>query len=358
LLSQILKKSTVFCFAGLGLALCAWSRHDGVSTEPSSPAVGEISTSLIDPSRQPDDGLRAELTGAQTSYYRHAYVADAVDPQNYAIETTSADSSSERPIINMLPSVAKPLEMADLSAPTDGALVKLNVSEGDQVQQGSLLAVTDDRITAASYRVAEASASREASLAVAKAKQTLAEQYLTRITQTFSEKAASGLELDEARSRLDEAKATLLEGHELRREAIARLELEQARLDDHRLHAPFSGTVTRIKKHIGETLSRDEILLTLINLSRLRAELNVPVQYIDHFPRGSAARLIAKLPKEPLLQAKVVHVDPMIDAATNTIRIVVEIDNSIQKLPAGFAVQLIDPIASPTLNTPDLIAEN
>jgi RND family efflux transporter MFP subunit len=300
--------------------------------------------------------LDSQQIEVQKSYFRHAYEEaspSSTDVQlsakrlpGFAASGLATPPVDARAVINMLPAIAKPLEMAELSTPTDGALIAINVKEGDYVQRGTLLAVTEDRIAAASYRVAEAAAAREASLAVAKAKQKLAEQYLERIKKTFSEKAASGLELDEARSRLDEASATLLEGHELKREAMARLELEKARLDDHRLVAPFSGTVTRIKKHLGETLTRDDVLMTLVNLSRLRAELNVPLTFIQHYPSGSTARLVATLPDEPLLEATVVHVDPMVDAATNTIRIVIEIDNSTNTLPAGFAIRLIDPNAS------------
>lgn len=358
-----LKNSVIVCFAVFGLCLSGWSRYDGAEERNSYPATPSSSQTLSNAESNTLSGHHDTLRDSQPievqkSYFRHAY--DEASPSLTDIQESAASFNkpvtpgleiqpiAQRAVIDMLPSIAKPLEMAELSTPTDGALITLNVKEGDKVQRGALLAVTEDRIAAASYRVAEAGATREASLAVAKAKQTLAEQYLARITQTFSEKAASGLELDEARSRLDEARATLLEGYELRREAVARLELEKARLDDHRLVAPFSGTVTRIKKHLGETLTRDDVLMTLVNLSRLRAELNVPLQYIKYYPSGSSAWLVATLPDEPLLEATVVHVDPMVDAATNTIRIVIEIDNSTHNLPAGFAIRLLDPNASST----------
>jgi RND family efflux transporter MFP subunit len=362
LLDKILKKSAILCFAILGLGVSIWSRNDDTADNIASSDLTASDFGLTIAGKTAEAISDTQQIQAQASFFRHAYDPDRSLPAEalnalvgqsavFEVERTFR-SPGENLFINMLPAVAKPLEIAELSTPTDGALVTLNVREGDQVQQGSLLAVTDDRIAAASCRVAEAGASREASLAVAKAKQTLAEQYLARITQTFSEKAASGLELDEARSRVDEARAMLLEGYELKREARAKVDLEQARLDDHRLRAPFSGTVTRIKKHVGETLTRDDVLMTLVNLSRLRAELNVPLQYIDHYPSNSTARLIASLPHQPLLQATVVHVDPMIDAATNTFRIVVEIDNTDQALPAGFAIRLIDPISSPADASP------
>jgi multidrug efflux pump subunit AcrA (membrane-fusion protein) len=41
-----------------------------------------------------------------------------------------------------------------------------------------------------------------------------------------------------------------------------------------------------------------------------------------------------------LLKAKIVFIAPLIDAATQTIRVVVEIENSDKQLPAGFAVRL------------------
>ncbi len=256
-------------------------------------------------------------------------------------ESTDAkfDGAQEQ-AIEMLPGIAHPLQVAEIAAAADGPLWKLYVAEGDIVQVGTVLALIDNRVAVASVQAAQSAADRQAMLSSANAKVSLAEQYLNRINQAATKNAASGLEIDEATSRLQEAKAALQEGIETQREAAARLQIEQARLETHEVRAPFDGTVIKIYPHLGETVSRSAPIIKIADISRLRADLYIPLSLISSQRVGETIELRADLPGRPLLNAKIVFVAPLIDAATQTIRVVVEIDNISKHLPAGFAVRL------------------
>jgi RND family efflux transporter MFP subunit len=242
--------------------------------------------------------------------------------------------------IDMLPGIAHPLQVAEISAAADGPLWKLFVAEGDAVAPNTVMGLIDNRVALASVTAAQSTADRQAMMEAAKAKVSLAEQYLNRIQQAASKKAASGLEVDEAGSRLAEAKAALQEGLESQRDAISRLEIEKARLDTHEIRAPFQGTVIKIYPHLGETVSRGAPIVKIADVTRLRADLYVPLTRAASIRVGEATQLLAELPGQPLLNAKVVFIAPLIDAATQTIRVVVEIENPDKLLPAGFAVRL------------------
>lgn len=242
--------------------------------------------------------------------------------------------------IDMLPGIAHPLQVAEISAAADGPLWKLFVAEGDAVASNTVMGLIDNRVALASVMAAQSTADRQAMMEAAKAKVSLADQYLNRIQQAASKKAASGLEVDEAGSRLAEAKAALQEGLESQRDAIARLEIEKARLDTHEIRAPFQGTVIKIYPHLGETVSRGAPIVKIADVTRLRADLYVPLSRAASIRVGEATQLLAELPGQPLLNAKVVFIAPLIDAATQTIRVVVEIENPDKQLPAGFAVRL------------------
>jgi cobalt-zinc-cadmium efflux system membrane fusion protein len=244
------------------------------------------------------------------------------------------------PTIEMLPGIAHPLQVAEIAAAADGPLWKLFVSEGDSVTEDTVLALIDNRVAHASMIAAQSSADRQAMLKAANAKVSLAEQFLNRIQQAAAKKAASGLEVDEATSRLTEAKAALQEGLESQREAEARLQIEKARLDTYEVRAPFQGTVVKIYPHLGETVSRGAPLIKIADIQRLRADLYVPISLISKQRIGEIVELRADLPNQPLLKAKIVFIAPLIDAATKTTRIVVEIENVDNPLPAGFAVRL------------------
>lgn len=263
------------------------------------------------------------------------------------LSTTDQDRSgiSDRDELNslsieMLPGIAHPLQVAEIAAAADGPLWKLFVAEGDSVEPDTVMGLIDNRVALASVHAAQSTADRQAMLEAAKAKVSLAEQYLNRIQQAASKKAASGLEVDEAKSRLAEAQAAFKEGLESQRDAQARLEIEKARLDTHEIRAPFRGSVIKIYPHLGETVSRGAPIVKIADITRLRADLYVPLSLASSIRVGESVVLRAEMPGTPLLDAKVVFVAPLIDAATQTIRVVVEIENLQNQLPAGFAVRL------------------
>lgn len=240
-----------------------------------------------------------------------------------------------------LPSITQPINKADLKCSADGPLAEVLVAEGQEVEKGQKLALIDNRIALASVEAARSTAEKQASLRSARVKVTLARQYLARLKVAASKNAASGVELDEAESRLEEALSQVNEGLEALREAQARLSVETARLNAHDLVAPFSGTVVKIHKNVGETVGRDEVLISMVDVRKLRAEVFVPVDQISFLREHETVSLIAELPGRPRITGTVVHVAPIIDAATRTVRAVVEIDNGERVLPSGFSI-LID----------------
>lgn len=333
--------ASVASIALIGLVYGLWTRQShgekpNRSAAVNSIPVGKLAASSVDP-----DSVFSRIGSSEEAAVETATSAERIA----GIDRSRTTDASTRPAstntaIDMLPGIAHPLQVAEISASADGPLWKMHVNEGDWVDSGKLLALIDNRIAIASVVAAQSSAEREAGLKSAEAKVALAEQYLHRIEQAASKKAASGLEIDEAKSRLAEAKAALQEGRETQREAEARLQIEQARLDSYEVRAPFDGTVVKIHRHLGETLSRDAVLVTLADTRRLRAEMHVPISMIQKIQSSDMISLVADLPEQPVVKAKVVYVAPLIDAATQTIRIVCEIENDNSKLPAGFAVRL------------------
>ncbi|MFO1065108.1 MAG: hypothetical protein U0892_14680 [Pirellulales bacterium] len=83
--------------------------------------------------------------------------------------------------------------------------------------------------------------------------------------------------------------------------------------------------------------------------------------YLDAVHLDDYLTVVAALPGNPRLTAHVVHIDPILDAATNTFRVLIEVDNSQHSLPAGFGLRLIDPRSqsvaqpsdSPLISHPD-----
>lgn len=327
-----------------GVLLGLWTRIDDQATSEvtiNAAPSGVVATSL----RMVDETNCVDRNNSETNLLTRTSVAsntNATTSHSFIKEITSA--SKNRSVFDSgkwLPAIAQPLNRAELACSVDGPLAEIFVSEGDEVQHGQPLALIDNRVASASVAAAQSAADREAILTSARVKVSLAEQYLKRLQTAAQKNAASGIELDEAKSRLDEALSQVEEGLELQRESIARLAVEIARYDSHELHAPFNGTIVKIHKRVGESIGREQTLITIVNVEKLRAELFIPVDQRSYFLKNETVSLVADLPGQPRMAGKIVHIDPIIDAATNTIRGLVEIENQSRKLPAGFSIRVL-----------------
>ena len=237
-----------------------------------------------------------------------------------------------------LPGVARPWREVIQAAPFDGSLMSVNVKEGDHVTEGDLVAVIDNRTALAAVAAAEAAAERTGATEHARVGLALAERHLERLRSSRSQGAASEAALDEAEAARDQAKATLQSATEQALQASRNLELERVRLQMHDIRAPFSGTVVRVHKQPGSTMTTAEPILQLIAIDRLRVDLHMPVRFYNTLVTGTSYVLRATEPINGPVIAELQAVEPVIDPATRTFRCTFIIDNEDGKMPAGITV--------------------
>jgi len=335
---------SVALMGSLGIFLGLWTRvEDSANAKPMTRPDDQLVPNRIGliPERNGDLAVGAaavQLAAFSTNIHR---VEASKSPVGESFSVQAFDETKRHDSAHWLPAITQPINKADLACSADGPLAEVLVAEGQEVEKGQMLALIDNRIALASVEAARSTAEKQASLRSARVKVTLAQQYLARLKVAASKNAASGVELDEAESRLEEALSQVNEGLESLREAQARLSVETARLNSHELVAPFRGTVVKIHKHVGETVGRDQVLISMVDVRKLRAEVFVPVDQISVLRERETVSLIAELPGRPRITGTVVHIAPTIDAATRTVRAVVEIDNEERSLPSGFSI-LID----------------
>lgn len=260
---------------------------------------------------------------------------------------TPISSRPHAQTVSMLPGIAEPSQMVELSAPMDGVLRRIDVSEGQRVQTDQLLAALDDRVAQASRRVAETTAKSTTSVQKAKMQLAAARTYLKRIQQAHASGAASDLELDQAQDRVHDAETALHQSDEQKALALAQLALEEQRLESHFIRAPFPGRVIQINGKIGQSMTRADSVLSIANLETLHAELHIPIRWFGKLKVNQRFELIASHPVNRMVSGKLISSEPIINTATNTFRCVFEIDNSDKALPAGFSVRLVEPSFAP-----------
>lgn len=143
-----------------------------------------------------------------------------------------------------------------------GRLTHVNVKEGDSVKTGHLLARLDDR-EAKSYLKRAKSSMKSVKEDVVSAKRSL-----KRLRQAFSKGAVARQLVEDAEVELRSARA---------RQSIAGEEVRTAKLslENPRMVAPFSGTITARFVEVGQWVVPSETLFTLIDQSKREIEVQV-----------------------------------------------------------------------------------
>lgn len=257
-----------------------------------------------------------------------------------AVAVPGHSSRMARSATSSLPSIVMPIRSADVAAQVDGDVARLFVQEGDAVMAGQLLARVNDRIPQAQVNVARAAADCEADRVIAEGELRQARRLRDRTHRALARGAVSAAEGDRVDSECELAEARVMRATEECRQRKMQLELEKARLHAHSLVAAFDGDVLRIDQQVGNAVGQGIPVLRIADLTRLKAVVFVPFEWFDELCPGQTVLVTASAPVNRLVEAQVTSVEPVIDAATETFRCVVEIDNHDRSLPSGFSVVL------------------
>lgn len=143
-----------------------------------------------------------------------------------------------------------------------GRLTNVLVDEGDKVKKGSVLARLDDREAKSILK------RTRSTLSAAKQNLSLAKRSLKRLRRAFSKGAVARRLVEDAEADLRSAKA---------RKSITEEEVRTAKLslENPRIIAPFSGTITARFIEVGQWVVPTETLFTLIDGKQREVEVHV-----------------------------------------------------------------------------------
>ncbi len=198
----------------------------------------------------------------------------------------------------------------DLVARVAGPIVELATEEGKSVRKGQLLARIDDREIRAQLEVSEVRRS-ETGLAYERAKQ-------LHTNQLVSQEA-----LDQALANYQSAQGD----HE--RLAVQLLYTE--------ITAPFNGLIVERYVKFAEHLNAGSRLFRLSDFDPLLCPIQVPERELPRLEAGQAARLEVEAYAQERFTARVLRISPVVDAATGTVKVTLEVDGRGKLRPGMFA---------------------
>lgn len=203
--------------------------------------------------------------------------------------------------------LVEPFRAVEIASGLPGILEYVAVDRGDAVKEGDVLARLRAGVERATYDLTKARAE-------------FAARRAQRNEELYRKQMISSHEKDQL-----ETEAQLLQ-----------LELRQVeeRLKRHTISSPINGVVVKRHHSAGEYV-QDDAILELAQIDPLRVEVAVPVRLHGRIRTGMVADVEWEAPVLGSYKATVKVVDAVVDAASGTIGIRLELPNPGDKLPAG-----------------------
>ncbi len=238
----------------------------------------------------------------------------------------------------------EPWQTLKLAAAVPGVVASVDVDRGDVVHAGQLVAKLDSDVEEANARIAAVHAANETAIASNGARVDYLRRKRGRNEQLRNGNIVSLESADEAAADVKVAEAQLREA-ELN-VAQARLEAKRAEglLQQRMVVSPVNGVVTERALGPGEFRNDQSHILTVAQMDPLRVEAFLPVSLYGQIKLGMTATVRPEQPVGGSYKAKVVVVDKVLDAASGTMGVRLQLPNADLQLPAGIHCQLHFPL--------------
>ncbi|UUZ66771.1 efflux RND transporter periplasmic adaptor subunit [Polaromonas sp. P2-4] len=168
----------------------------------------------------------------------------------------------------------------------------------------------------------------------AQANADLGRQKLGRAKDLANQQFISHQALEQARAEAIVAENRLTQAREQRQVYAREHNLAQAQLEQRTIRSPISGVVVERYLAAGERVEEKPIYRIAV-VNPLRVEVVLPAKAYADVRHGMNVMVTPEFPGAGPRQAKVTLVDRVIDGASNTFRIRLELPNADFSLPAG-----------------------
>ncbi|HTU01999.1 MAG TPA: efflux RND transporter periplasmic adaptor subunit [Candidatus Sulfotelmatobacter sp.] len=228
----------------------------------------------------------------------------------------------------------EPRMVVSVAPAVEGLLESVLVDRGDVVRQGQVLATLESSVERATVASSKFRSEMEAALKSNQVRVEYGGRKAERTGQVYKEGGISIKDVDEAETEKLLAEIGVLEARENRR--LAELELARATeaLGLRTIRSPLNGVVVQRFLAPGE-FAKQVPILKLAQIDPLYVEVIAPVALIGKIQVGRTAEVRPEAPMTGAYQARVIVVDQVVDAASGTFGIRLELPNPENRLPAG-----------------------
>ncbi len=230
--------------------------------------------------------------------------------------------------------LVKPEMYVDVSSPVISVLEEILVDTGDTVTRGQPLARLEASVELAHVKLARLRAESTSEIENRKEQYRYAKQYFRRMQELLAQNSVSQYETDKAKTELALAEIELERARENRRIAEVNLELAQTQLALRTILSPIDGIVVDRYAMVGESVE-GRVIMKLAQVDPLKVELIAPTEYFGLIRKGMKVAIHPEQPAGKIFEATVTVVDQLIDPASGSFTVRMELPNPDDQLVGG-----------------------
>ena len=233
------------------------------------------------------------------------------------------------------------LQTVDVAPRTGGRLLSVSVQLGDPVRRGQTIAKVEDREIVEQVNQAEASMNvSRATIRQREADLKVAELNFERSKNLFSRQLLAKQALDDAESRYMAAVAQLDLSKAQQSQNEARLQELKFNLNNTIIASPVDGFIGKRNVDPGAMVNTNTAIVSVVDISRLKLIVNVVERDLRNVTAGDVGVVEVDAYPGEKFNGRIARVAPVLDPATRTASIEIEIPNSGNRLKPGMYARI------------------
>lgn len=222
----------------------------------------------------------------------------------------------------------------ELSSAIDGVVSTVAVDKSDAIKRGQALVTLESSLEQATVALARSRAAMREDIEAARIRYNLSKRKEERMQELFNKKSVPGLEKDEAVATAALAQVEMNRARKNQKLAALELKRAEADLALRSLRSPIDGIVVERFVHPGESV-KDKALLKLAQIDPMRVEIIADSALLGRVSAGMQAQITVEGPTETQHTATVTLVDGLVDAASGTFGIRLNLPNPQRDIVGG-----------------------
>jgi RND family efflux transporter MFP subunit len=225
----------------------------------------------------------------------------------------------------------------EIRSPVEAMIESVRVKRGDPVTKGQILVTLESGPERAAFALAQSRAQAVGEIRAAEARVDITAKKLRRAEELVKQSFVSANARDEAEAEHKLASEELRRARENQKIAYHEAKRAAEVLALRTIRSPFTGVVVEVLLKPGEfgAITFKDPILKLAEIDPLHVEVILPVSLYGKVKPGQHATVIPEVPVGQRYDTVVKIVDRIVDAASGTFGVRLELPNKKHNLPAG-----------------------